>query len=100
METTHRPFRRRQLLQSYTLFTSLVSQQLGKGLEGVTPFVVMDIIHTVIRLLRHETRKTESQERQRSTRSGDGGLISLCLHVLTTLCKAALESCPEVCCVL
>ena len=125
METTHRPFRRRQLLQSYALFVNLVSEQLGKELEEVTPFIVMDIIHTIVRLLNHEMKRmeTSSGEESNVVRVGgvidgkDGGAnavrevganvmkeggveektVSLCFHILTKLARAALEFCPEVC---
>ena len=126
METTHRPFIRRRLLQSYALFVSFISDQLAGGLEGATPFVVMDIIHTVIRLLNHEKerpaaargraegRRVQSEGRTGEVGEGGGGegereqgdleekTASLCLHALTTLIRSALESCPEVqvCCVL
>ena len=95
METTHRPFRRRQLLQSYALFVSLVSRELGQGLEGITPFVVMDIIHTIVRVLSREAQGMEDGGRA-GERSPEVGVVSLCFHVLTTLCKATLEACPEV----
>ena len=121
METTHRPFRRRQLLQSYALFVNLVSDQLEQGLDGVTSFVVMDIIHTVIRLLEHEAEKMgdavkwrgedgqslverekeERGEREKKRKEGGRGVeemtVSLCFHVLTAIAQAALEACPEVC---
>ena len=121
METTHRPFRRRQLLQSYALFVNLVSDQLEQGLDGVTSFVVMDIIHTVIRLLEHEAEKMgdavkwrgedgqslverEKEERgEREKKRKEEGrdveemTVSLCFHVLTAIARAALEACPEVC---
>ena len=120
METTHRPFRQRQLLQSYALFVNLVSDQLGQGLDGVASFVVMDIIHTVIRLLAHEAEemgdavkwrggdgqslaargREERGEREKKLRERGRGVedmtVSLCFHVLTTLARAALDACPEV----
>lgn len=98
METTHRSFRWRQLLQSYALFVVLVSQELGEGLEGITPFVIMDIIHTMVRIL---SRKSQGRGGGERGGGSEGAcVVSLCLHILTTLCKATLEACPEVhvCC--
>ena len=119
MEMTHRPFRRRQLLQSYALFVSLVSDQLGQGLGDVTSFVVMDIVHTLVRMMGYETKKvaaggreggseSESEREGESVKEGEGGegewgegeveemTVSLCFHTLTTLARAALNACPEV----
>ena len=105
METTHRPFRRRQLLQTYALFVNLVSDQLGQGLDGVASFVVMDVIHTVIRLLMHEAEKMAGKgigvngEKTpiREKEVLEEMTVALCFHILTTLARATLEACPEVC---
>lgn len=93
METTHRLFKRRQLMQSYALFVSLVSDELDTGLEGIVPFVVMDIVHTVVRLLNNEKKKMMDN----GGRGINEKMTSLCFHVLTTLVQAAHRSCPEVC---
>ena len=101
METTHRPFRRRQLLQAYALFVGLVSDQLGQGLGDVTPFVVMDIIHTIVRVLGHEAKKVGKVGGGSEGSEGRGGveemMVLLCFHTLSTLSRSAIEACPEVC---
>ena len=104
METTHRPFRRRRLLQAYALFVGLVSDQLGQGLGDVTPFVVMDIIHTIVRVLGHEAKKMENGGKVGGGSEGSEGrggveemMVLLCFHALSTLSRSAIEACPEVC---
>ena len=111
----------RQLLQSYALFVDLISKQLGRGLEEVTPFIVMDIIHTVVRILSHEMKRTQTCNKGGTevvrgggadvvrgggadVRGGGadvvrgGGMeVSLCFYILTTLARACYEFCPEVC---
>ena len=101
METTHRSFRRRQLLQLYALFVELVCQELGEGLGGVTSFVVMDIVYAMVRLLSRESggggggggggvMVQDDKRRERDL------LMSLALHILSVLCTEAFKHCPEV----
>eukprot|EP00731_Ephydatia_muelleri_P031937 Em0023g444a len=80
IESTHRVFRKRQLLVAYSFFVSMLCEELtGAGLEGMDAFVVMDTIHTMLRVLRRPlTQKNE--------------FFALACETLWTICKAALGS--------
>ena len=88
IESTHRPFEKRRLFLAYCLFVSLICKELRDGLEGTQPFVVMDTIHTVVRIL----TKPEGKEREGILKE----LFGPCCDVLLTLCQATLEACPNV----
>ena len=88
IESTHRPFEKRRLLLAYSLFVSLVCKELQDGLEGTQPFVVMDTVHTIVRIL----TKPEGKEREGMLKE----LFAPCCDILLTLCKATLEACPKV----
>jgi len=76
------------LFLAYSLFVSLVCKELQDGLEGTQPFVVMDTVHTIVRIL----TKPEGKEREGMLRE----LFAPCCDILLTLCKATLEACPKV----
>ena len=88
IESTHRPFEKRRLFLAYCLFVSLICKELRDGLEGTQPFVVMDTIHTVVRIL----TKPEGKEREGVLKE----LFAPCCDVLLTICQATLEACPKV----
>ena len=82
--TTHRSFEKRRYLLAYHLFVKLVCRELEIDLENTRSFIIMDIVHTVVRIL--------SQE------DSDGlvkKLFPLCCDTLEMVCKTSLESCPE-----
>ena len=52
IEATHRLFEKRRLLLAYNLFVQMVCKELEEGgLELMRSFVVMDVIHTLVRIL-------------------------------------------------
>ena len=84
--STHRIFERKRLFLAYSLFVNLVCQELKTGLAGTVRFVVMDIVHSVIRIINnHKMDQLELAE-----------LFPPCCATLHTLCKAAIEHCPQV----
>ena len=83
IESTHRVFRKRQLLVAYSLFVSMLCEELtGAGLEGMDAFVIMDTIHTMLRVLRKPLARNEDAERNE--------FFALACETLWTICKAAL----------
>ena len=88
IEAAHRPFQKRRLFLAYSFFVSLVCKELGEGLEGTQAFVLRDIVHTVVRVL----AVPEEKEREGVVRE----LFAPCCDTLLAVCKAAMESCPQV----
>lgn len=86
IDSTHRCFVKRRLLLSYNLFVKLVCRELRDGLDETQPFVVMDIVHTLSRVISGIAVATPT--------SGMGQLLSLCLDTLETLSKAVISACP------
>lgn len=86
IDSTHRCFVKRRLLLSYNLFVKLVCRELRDGLDETQPFVVMDIVHTLSRVISGIAVTTPT--------SGMGQLLSLCLDTLETLSKAVISACP------
>ncbi|XP_019856363.1 PREDICTED: serine-protein kinase ATM [Amphimedon queenslandica] len=80
--STHRVFERKRLLISYSYFSSLVSRELTSGLHGSLPYMVMDIIYSVGRVMHHH--------------GNDESISLICCDTLTNVTKAAIEKCPEV----
>ena len=52
IEATHRSFEKRRLLLAYNLFVQMLCKELEEGgLQGVKSFIIMDVIHTLVRIL-------------------------------------------------
>ena len=91
IDSTHRWFIKRRLLLAYNLFVKLVCRELPDGLDKTQPFVVMDIIHTVSRVI-----STCNIVPKSATPPGHvTQLFSVCCDTLETLCKAVLLACPQ-----
>ena len=89
IDSTHRWFIKRRLLLAYNLFVKLVCRELHDGLDKTQPFVVMDIIHTISRVISNVVPK-------QATPSGHViQLFPVCCDTLETLCKAVLSACPQ-----
>ena len=91
IDSTHRWFIKRKLLLAYNLFVKLVCRELKDGFDNTLPFLVMDVIHTVSRVISnidiaHGTATPSSRMRQ---------LFPPCCDTLETLCKAVLSACPH-----
>ena len=89
IESTHRPFEKRRLFLAYCLFVHLICKELRDSQEGIQAFVVMDTIHTVVRIL----TKPEGKEREEVLKE----LFAPCCDLLLTICQATVEACPKVC---
>ena len=89
IESTHRPFEKRRLFLAYCLFVRLSCKELRDGQEGIQAHVVIDTIHTVVRIL----TKPEGKEREGVLKD----LFAPCCDLLLTICQATLEACPKVC---
>ena len=86
IKSTHRVFRKRQLLVAYSCFVSMLCEELVEaGLEGMEAFVVMDTVHTLLRVLRKPVAKC------RDTDTLDEFFALVC-ETLWTVCKAVLET--------
>lgn len=72
-------YRCKRLFLSYHLFVSLLCQEMEGGLNGSSGYLVMDVVHNCLRLLRHE-----------SLLCGPG------TSLLALLCRAALPSSSQV----
>ena len=89
---------------------SLVCRELKNELGVATAFVVMDIIHTIVRILVPSSQSGEGSGRVSGVvevgREGGGGgggeeeveqeLLVACCDTLMEICKATMEACPEV----
>ena len=76
---------RKRLFLSYSLFANLVCQEIKTGLNGLVPYIVMDIVSSISRLLQTHCHQDDVSQ-----------LFSPCCDTLTVLCKTALEDCPQV----
>ncbi len=81
IQTTHRLFEKRRYLLSYHLFIKLLCRELHSDLEDTRPFIIMDTIATIVRVLSSGTRVVE--------------LFPLCCDTLDMVCRASLEHCPD-----
>lgn len=52
VEAVHRSSEKRRLLLAYNLFVQLVCREVREeGLEGSRSFIVMDVVHTMVRIV-------------------------------------------------
>lgn len=89
IQNTHRQFEKRRYLLGYHLFVKLVCQEFGCGLDDTRSFIVMDIIHTLIRIL------SAGEKEDASRGSSKRELFALCCDTLEVICKTTLEFCPD-----
>ena len=89
IDSTHRCFVKRRLLLSYNLFVKLVCRELQDGLDKTQPYVIMDVVHTLSRVI------SGLGPAQATPTSGMRQLLPLCLDTLETLCKAVVSSSPR-----
>ena len=88
IQTTHRSFEKRRYLLAYHLFVKLVCQELTSKLDNTRSFIIMDIVHTIVRIL-------SSREEKEGRGSLVRELFALGCDSLELVCKATLQSCPE-----
>lgn len=86
IQSTHRSFEKRRYLLAYHLFVKLVCQELSSDLDNTRSFIVMDIIHTIVRILSGKEKGKAGSVRE---------LFALGCDTLGILCRATLQSCPE-----
>ncbi|XP_037632338.1 serine-protein kinase ATM isoform X2 [Sebastes umbrosus] len=84
-ETTN-SYERHRILLMYHLFVNLLLKEVKDGLGGAWAFVLRDIIYTLI----HHINSRPAQCDEVSNRS-----LSLCIDLLTSVCRAALEFCDD-----
>ena len=97
IDSTHRWFIKRRLLIAYNLFVKLVCRELQDGLDKTQPFVVMDIIHTISRVISNITTEHVTPPGH-ALATPLGHMIRLfpvCCDTLETLCRAVLSACPQ-----
>ncbi len=83
--STHRLHERKCILLSYSLFVRLVCQELGTGLGGSLAYAVMEIVHSMLRILDHHTTSELTV------------LFPVVCDTLYCLLEATCKVCPQVC---
>ena len=98
IDSTHRLFIKRRLLLSYNLFIKLVCRELQDGLDKTQPFIVMDIVHTMSRVISNIVPGHATPPcRVPVTPPGHmRQLFPPCCDTLDILCRAVLSACPQV----
>ena len=64
---------------AYSLFASLVCQELKTGLNKTGNYIIMDIVHSVCRVLHDHVQ-----------------LLPICCHTLNIVCNYTIKHFPEV----
>jgi ataxia telangiectasia mutated family protein len=82
---THKLSDRKRFFMAYSLFVHLVSRELSTGLNGTAGYFILDVVHSVKRLLHHQSGNTADIDE----------LFPLCCHTLRTVCEVAIDNCPE-----